>query len=59
MLPAMSLTIGAQRAIVAPRLDHKRNRNYRGLVRLVGGSRDDFGDYTPADAGEPPMGAKW
>jgi hypothetical protein len=31
--------------------------NKLGLVRIIGGSVDDFGDYRPEDAGEPPKGA--
>lgn len=33
---------------------YKATGNKVGLVRLIGGSIDDFGDYTPADAGEEP-----
>lgn len=33
--------------------------NKVGAVRIIGGSIDDLGDYSPADAGEPPKGEEW
>lgn len=40
--------------------DYMRNRNWRALTRLIGGSpRYDLQDLTDADAGEPPTGAIW
>lgn len=40
--------------------DYLRNRNWRALARLIGGSpRYDFQDLTDADAGEAPKGAVW
>jgi hypothetical protein len=38
---------------------YEESGNRPALVRLVGGSIDDFGNYSPADAGEPPHGAQW
>jgi hypothetical protein len=38
---------------------HIRNGNKSALVRLIGGSANDFHDYTEADAGEAPKGAEW
>jgi hypothetical protein len=41
-------------------LDYTRNRNWRGIVRLIGGSpRYDMQDIMDADAGEAPKGANW
>jgi hypothetical protein len=37
----------------------RRSGNKPALVRLIGGSINDFGDYCEADAGEPPKGAEW
>lgn len=31
--------------------DYKRKGDRKALVRLIGGSVDDFGDYTPGDEG--------
>ena len=39
--------------------EYEEKGNKVALVRLVGGSVDDFSDYSPIDAGEPPKGAKW
>jgi hypothetical protein len=39
--------------------DYREKGNRVALVRLIGGSRDDFGDYRPEDAGEAPQGAHW
>lgn len=39
--------------------DYREKGNKVALVRLVGGSVDDFGDYTPGDTGEAPQGAQW
>ena len=36
---------------------YKKTGNKIVLVRIVGGSVEDWGDYSPADAGEPPKGA--
>jgi hypothetical protein len=39
--------------------DYTRSRNFSALTRLIGGSpRYDLGDYSDADAGEPPKGAQ-
>ena len=36
-----------------------RKGDKTGIIRLIGGSVDDLGDYTPADVGEAPRGAQW
>jgi hypothetical protein len=39
---------------------YRETGNRVGLVRLIGGSVNDFNDYIPGqDDGEPPQGAKW
>lgn len=38
---------------------YRASGNKMALVRLIGGSVNDFSDYTEADAGEPPKGAQW
>ena len=38
---------------------YEQTGNKPALVRLIGSSINDFGDYSEADAGEPPKGAKW
>lgn len=40
--------------------DHTKNGNVMGLVRVAGGSVEDFKDHVPGrDDGEPPAGAEW
>lgn len=39
--------------------DYLERGNKVGAVRIIGGSVDDFGDYTPADHGEAPKGEEW
>lgn len=39
--------------------EYSEKGNKVAMVRLIGGSVDDFGDYQPEDSGEPPQGAKW
>lgn len=34
--------------------EYEKSGNKRAIIRLIGGSIDDLGDYTPADAGEAP-----
>jgi hypothetical protein len=38
---------------------YEERGNRAALVRLIGGSIDDFGDHSPADHGEAPAGAQW
>ena len=39
---------------------YSRRRNWPTVVRLIGGSpRHDMQDYSDADAGEAPQGARW
>lgn len=45
---------------IAELVREKRQRgDKRGIIRLIGGSTEDLGDYAPADAGEAPKGADW
>jgi hypothetical protein len=40
--------------------EYLERHNWAALTRLIGGSpRHDLGDYSDADAGEPPKGAVW
>jgi hypothetical protein len=40
--------------------DYTKNRAWRAIARLIGGSpRYDLQDYSDFDAGEPPKGAEW
>lgn len=40
--------------------DYSRKGNWPAVARLIGGSpREDLLDWAPADAGEPPVGARW
>lgn len=39
---------------------YTERHNWATITRLIGGKpRYDLGDYSDADAGEPPKGAEW
>lgn len=49
-----STTEGLKNTLYKRIAEYEKAGNKVALVRMIGGSVDDFGDYQPSDAGESP-----